>query len=46
MTAIPWELFGDYVDPNGVINNDGSIATAVGMIFLPQYVMSALIDET
>lgn len=37
LTAIPWELFEDIVDPKGVLNGDGSTATAVGMMFLPRY---------
>jgi glutamate synthase (ferredoxin) len=36
MTAIPRDLFKDSIDPNTVKNMDGSIATAVGMIFLPK----------
>eukprot|EP01035_Chromulina_nebulosa_P019014 gene19014-24834_t len=36
MTAIPWDLFSDKVDPFEVRNADNSIATAVGMIFLPR----------
>ena len=37
LTAIPWELFEDIVDPKVVLNGDGSTATAVGMMFLPRY---------
>eukprot|EP01036_Dinobryon_divergens_P031507 gene31507-40915_t len=36
LTAIPWELFKDKIDPKAVSNSDGSIATAVGMMFLPR----------
>lgn len=37
MTAIPWGLFSKFVpNPSSVQNKDGSIATAVGMVFLPR----------
>lgn len=37
MTAIPWKLYRDIIaDEKSVLNKDGSIASAVGMIFLPK----------
>ena len=36
MSAIPWDLFSNICNPKSVLNADGSIATAVGMIFLPR----------
>ena len=37
MTSIPWKLFSDLVDHKSVLNKDKSIASAVGMIFLPRF---------
>ena len=36
LTAIPWELLSEYVDPLLSRNLDGSPATGVGMLFLPR----------
>lgn len=36
MTAIPWKLYSSMIDPTKHSNKDGSIAAAVGQIFLPQ----------
>lgn len=36
LTAIPWGLFNDFIDPTSVVNIDGSIASAVAMMFLPK----------
>jgi len=36
MSAIPWDIFSNICNPKSVLNGDGSVATAVGMIFLPR----------
>jgi glutamate synthase (ferredoxin) len=36
MTAIPWELFSGMCDPSKTLNQDGTTACAVGMVFLPR----------
>ncbi len=35
MTAVPWKLFESLSDISNAKNGDGSLATAVGMLFLP-----------
>lgn len=46
MTAIPWELFADMVDPTKSLNKDGSSACAVAMIFLPKWAFKSQTKNT
>jgi glutamate synthase (ferredoxin) len=43
LTEVPWGLF-DSVDPFTVTNKDGSIASAVGMLFLPEENLKEAMD--
>merc|ERR1711871_1607123 len=36
LTSIPWKLFSSIIDPSKHSNKDGSVAAAVGQIFLPR----------